>query len=214
MITQYTNLTEQEEKKNRQAKILETLATVFSLFLFLSLFVGGLVMFVSLAPSSDTPVLRAFFFLFVFLFALLMFFASIFVAGLVVSPITKKAEKMRTYPNPSRFDKSALLLRERYGWNEPCVVTKCYDSSDRRFQNRDVCLFCVDNELRLTIDLKHGFSIKEVDLGCYAWSLDELSVELIQGENYLITELKSTDVFFHLGRRAKGYIERIAHAQE
>ena len=69
MITQYTNLTEQEEKKNRQAKILETLATVLSLFLFLSLFVGGLAMFVSFAPSSDTPVLRVFFFLFVFLFA-------------------------------------------------------------------------------------------------------------------------------------------------
>lgn len=99
-------------------------------------------------------------------------------------------------------------MREYYGWKEACIVTKCYDSSDKKFKNRDICIFVVDDELRLTADLKHGFSIRENDLGCYAFKIDEISIAQIQCDNFLITELKSEDTVFHLGYRAKSFIEK------
>ena len=37
------------------------------------------------------------------------------------------------------------------------------------------CLFFADGELRLTADLKHGFSLREKDLGCYALGVEERS---------------------------------------
>ncbi len=106
------------------------------------------------------------------------------------------------------YGESVAPFREYYGWTEPCVVTKCYDSSDKVFAKRDVCIFIADGELRISADLKHGFSFREKDLGCYAFKPDEISVNLINENNILITELKSNEVSFRLGRRAKSFIEK------
>lgn len=99
-------------------------------------------------------------------------------------------------------------LREFYGWKEPCVVTKCYESSDKAFKNHDVCIYVTENELRIAANLKYGFSNREKDLGCYAFAPDEISLTQIQEESFLAAELKAGDIVFRLGRRAKGYIEK------
>ena len=106
------------------------------------------------------------------------------------------------------YGESVAPFREYYGWTEPCVVTKCYDSSDKVFAKRDVCIFVADGELRVCANLKYGFSFREKDLGCYAFKPDEISVNLINENNILITELKSNEVSFRLGRRAKSFIEK------
>ena len=99
-------------------------------------------------------------------------------------------------------------LREYYELQEPCIVTKCYESSDKRFKNHDVCIFVVDDELRITTNLKHGFFHGENDLGCYAFKSDEISLFEQQGEKFLMTELKSGNTVFLLGYRAKAFIEK------
>ena len=135
----------------------------------------------------------------------------VFIFRAVNYPIRWKARKQlgsyTCYPT-YYYGESVAPFREYYGWTEPCIVTKCYNSSDKKFNNRDVCLFIVNDELRITADLKHGFSIKEKDLGCYAFKIEDFSVEQIQGEKFLITKLESEDMFFYLGRRAKSFIER------
>ena len=130
------------------------------------------------------------------------------IIGFVISnPIYKKAQAKLAIHKRIYFDKALISLREFYGWTEPCIVTKCYNSSDEKFKNRDVCIFIVDDELRITADLRHGFSIRENDLGCYSFKIDEFSLEQIQGEKFLITKFESEEVVFYLGRRAKGFIE-------
>lgn len=201
-------LTEEEKKRDRQGKILNLWGTLLSIVVFLAAFGSGLFLIVRI-PVSSHPVLLLLTAAAIFILVIVALLVSVLVASLVSSPIHKKAQKKLVIQKRICFDESILLLRDYYGLTEPCVVTKCYDSVDQKFRNRDVCIFLAHGELRITADLKHGFSIRENDPGCYAFSLaaDEISLELIRGENFLMTELKSGDTVFLLGRRAKGFIE-------
>ncbi len=99
-------------------------------------------------------------------------------------------------------------LREYYGLQEPCIVTKCYDASDKKFKNHDVCIFVVGDELRITTNLKNGFLHEEKDLGCHAFLRDEVTLAKIEGEKFLVAELRAGETTFLLGYRAKGFIEK------
>lgn len=207
MVYQDVELTDEEKKSDRQGKFLNFSGTLLFLVVFIAVFVGSLFLIVQI-PTPKNPFL---FVLVVIAMIMLGFGAllvSVLIGSFVSSPIYKKAQEKLVIQNRNSFDKSIIFLREYYGWTEPCIVTKCYDSSDEKFKNRDVCIFLVDDELRITADLKHGFSTKENDPGCYSFKIDEFSLEQIQGEKFLITKFASNDLVFHLGRRAKGFIEK------
>jgi hypothetical protein len=207
IVTQDVAMTEEEKKNDRQGKILNVCGTVLFLLALIASFVCGCIL-IEKIPLPEHP------FLLILAFAgrlALDLFAVIFavVIGTVVSqPIYKKAQAKLAIRKRIYFDKVLVSLREYYGWAEPCIITKCYDASDKAFIGRDICLFAIDDELRLTADLKHGFSVRENDPGCYAFKVDEFSLEQIQGEKFLITRLESENLVFHLGRRAKGFIEK------
>ena len=207
MVYQDIELTDEEKKSDRQGKFLNFLGTLLFFVVFVAVFVGSLFLIVRISTPQNP-----FLFILVVIVMLILGFGALIVAVLigsfVSSPIHKKAQEKLAIQKRNCFDKSIIFLREYYGWTEPCIVTKCYDSSDERFKNRDVCIFLVGDELRITADLRHGFSIKENDLGCYAFKADEFSLEQFQGEKFLITKFKSEDLVFHLGRRAKGFIEK------
>ncbi len=213
MIIEDVSLTEVEKKRNRQGKLLNFAAIASVSIVFLVVFFGSEFMIAQIPPPQNA---------FLFVLAIIgriiltigVFIVSILLGSLVSSPIFKLAQKKLVFKKIIAFDKSLIFLREYYAWQEPCIVTKCYDSSDKKFKNRDICIFLVDDELRITADLKHGFSIRENDLGCYAFKADDFSLEQIQGEQFLITEFKSRDTVFHLGRRAKGFIEKIFVSKE
>ena len=169
---------------------------------------AGGVFLIGLIPTFENPVLSILLSVVKMMLIVVCLCISALIGSLVSAPISKKAQEKLTFQKRLCFDKALPSWREYYGWTEPCVVTKCYDSSDKKFKNRDVCIFILNDELRITANLKHGFSIREKDLGCYAFKVDEFTVEQIQDEKILITELKSKDLFFRLGRRAKGFIEK------
>ena len=142
-------------------------------------------------------------------FALLsIVFVSIAVSYPIRSKVRRQFGGWVSYKSYHYDEETLKPFREFYGFTESCVVTKCYDSSDKVFANRDVCIFVADGELRVCANLKYGFSFREKDLGCYAFKPDEISVNLINENNILITELKSNEVSFRLGRRAKSFIEK------
>lgn len=106
------------------------------------------------------------------------------------------------------LSKAAAHLREYYDLNEPCLLTKCYDASDEKWKDHDVCIFIAYDELRITTDLKHGFIHGERDLGCYAFRRSEISLSKCTDGKKLIAELRAADAYFMLGYRAKGFIEK------
>ncbi len=207
MVYQDVELTHEEKKSDRQGRFLNFLGTLLFFVVFVAVFVGSLFLIVQI-PTPKNPFL---FVLVVIAMIMLGFGAllvSVLIGSFISSPIYKMAQEKLVIQKRNCFDKSIIFLREYYGWTEPCIVTKCYDSSDEKFKNRDVCIFLVDDELRITADLKHGFSTKENDPGCYSFKIDGFSLEQIQGEKFLITKFASNDLVFHLGRRAKGFIEK------
>lgn len=132
---------------------------------------------------------------------------GLLLGGIVASFIIRKATDCRLISR-NALSKACAHLREYYGIKEPCIVTKCYESSDIRFTNHDVCIFFVDDELRITANIKYGFFHGKKDLGCYSFNADEIVLKKIQGENFLIAELKCGEVVFRMGYRAKSFIEK------
>jgi hypothetical protein len=111
------------------------------------------------------------------------------------------------------FSKACSHLRDYYELKEPYIITKCFDSSNKVFKDHDVCIFVIDDELRITTDLIRGFLYPEKDLGCYSFKKNEIVLTKISNGNHLILELKASDgvsdeVVFLLGYRAKGFIKK------
>ncbi len=132
---------------------------------------------------------------------------SIVIGVLTAAPIWNWAGK-KINSRERLLLKACEHLREYYGLQEPCIVTKCYGASDKKFKNHDVCIFVVGDELRITTNLQNGFVHREKDLGCHAFLRDEISLTKIEGEKFLMAELKAGETVFLLGYRAKGFIEK------
>ena len=207
MVYQDVELTDEEKKSDRQGKILNVCGTILFSLVLIASFVFGCILITKI-PLPENPFLLILAFAGRLALDLFAFVVAVMIGTVISYPIYKKAQAKLAIQKRIYFDKALISLREFYGWTEPCIVTKCYDSSDEKFKNRDVCIFIVDDELRITADLRHGFSIRENDLGCYSFKIDEFSLEQIQGEKFLITKFMSEDLVFDLGRRAKGFIEK------
>ncbi len=136
-----------------------------------------------------------------------------FIVGLIlgvcaVIPVLRKRDTISPDIERSIRAKACDYLRQYYGLQDPCIVTKCYESSEKRFTNKDVCIFVAGEELRITTNLKYGFYHTRNDLGCYAFRADEITLKKVQEEKLLIAELRAGETVFLLGYRAKGFIQR------
>lgn len=100
-------------------------------------------------------------------------------------------------------------LQQHYGFQKPYWVTKCFDCTGRGFRGRDVCLFFVDGELRITGDLHSGYFRPEQDPGCYCLSREETTVRTVQWEERTAMELTAGNVRFLLGIRALPFLEKM-----
>ena len=92
---------------------------------------------------------------------LLLIFGAIIigciVGALASAPIWNRAHTGHRMLKQQLRSDACKNLREHYELQEPCIVPKCYDSSEKRFVNHDVCLFIAGDELRITANLIHGF---------------------------------------------------------
>lgn len=92
-----------------------------------------------------------------------------------------------------------------YGLREPQLVTKCYGSSRKGLENRDVSLCYADGKIKLTNDFRHSF----YDFGCYVFSPEEISFGYLTEGRIVKTELRTENDFFLLGRRAKSFLDKV-----
>ena len=106
------------------------------------------------------------------------------------------------------FSKACEHLRDYYKLQEPYIITKCFDATDKKFQNHDVCIFVVGDELRLTTNIVRGFLYGERDLGCYAFKQEEITLSKQKNGDRLVAELRADNAIFLLGYRAKGFINK------
>ena len=157
-------------------------------------------------------------------FKLAMFFVFIIlavIAGiLAATPFAKLQEKATKELKSIRREhlhgitrKAAEHLREFYGLREPYIVTKCYDSSDSKFKNKDVFIFERDGEIRIMRFLDNVLNLGECDIGCYAFENGEILLSYTEYKGKRATGLAVGETKFTLAARAKPFMEKVQNAE-
>lgn len=203
----YKSLDEYEKTVVRKGKFWRKISNIVTTIVFVLCIVIGFYL-IKLIPQPNDLLGKIFVFIGKAIIGLIMIIVSAVLTFLLTAPLWRKVDSFH-WPTMKKeiFSKACSHLREYYELREPYIVTKCFDAADKKFKNHDVCLFVINDELRITTDLLRGFLYGERDLGCYAFKMNEITISKIEAENHLIAELKAGDAYFLLGYRAKGFIE-------
>lgn len=205
---QYKTLTKDEKRLFRKQNCLRKFSAAVTLIIFLSFIAVGILL-IRAIPQPDSW----FFQLLAVIGKAVIGFVMLIISGILTAGLTAplwiKAESLNLHEMKKEIPSKACgHLRDYYGLREPYIITKCFDSTDKKFQNHDVCIFTIGDELRLTTDLVNGFLYSERDLGCYAFKRKEITLSKQKNGNQLVAELKADNITFMLGYRAKGFIDK------
>ena len=206
---QYKTLTEDEKRTFRREKRWRKFSTIIFLVIYISLVVSGIFLLKSI-PLPSAWFLEILVIVGEVIIGFILLIASSVLTVALTMPLWKKVESFHI-PSIKKeiFSKACKHLRDYYQLQEPYIITKCFDATDKKFVNHDVCIFVVGDELRITTDLVQGFLHGERDLGCYAFKKEEITLSKYNDGNHLIAELKADKIVFLLGYRAKGFINKI-----
>lgn len=200
-------LSAQAEKQHRRAKLLHKVGNFVFGVVFLGTFISLCLLISWITPHAQSVwgiILSALLTVIMGLVALIL---AAIVGAVVASPLWgfwQRSEKeiLRRAQHEACAD-----IRQFYQFNEPFLVTKCYRSSDKRFDRHDVCLFAVDGELRITGNLHYGFFDPKRDLGCYCVTPQEIRLSDAVYKDRPAVELQADGISFLLGQRAQAYIK-------
>ena len=205
---QYKTLTEDEKRTFRKKKRWEKFSTIVTLTIFICCIIAEIFLLKSIPVPNDN-FLEALVIAGKVIVGFILLIVSGGLTAILTTPLWKKVE---TFDIPLMkkeiFSKACKHLRDYYQLQEPYIITKCFEATDKNFQNHDVCIFIVGDELRITTDLVQGFLHGERDLGCYAFKKEEITLSKHNDGNHLIAELKANKIVFLLGYRAKGFINK------
>lgn len=133
---------------------------------------------------------------------------SAIIGCLAAAPLWNVGVKQEKQIQREALQKACDHLRPFYGFREPCLVTKCYRSSDAKWNRHDVCIYIVEDELRITANLQYGFFHPEKDLGCYGLTLQEITMQNGHFRDVPAIELEADGVSFLLSCAARPFIEK------
>ncbi len=201
-------MTEDEKRTFRKEKHWRKVSTIVTLIIYMSWFIAGIFLLKSI-PLPSAWFWEALVIVGEVIVGFILLIACGVLTAALTTPLWKKVESFHI-PSMKKaiFSKACKHLRDYYQLQEPYIITKCYDATDKKFRNHDVCIFVVEDELRITADLVHGFLHGERDLGCYAFKQNEISLGKHQSGNHLVAKLSIDNNIFILGYRAKGFIEQ------
>lgn len=212
IIEHYKSLTKDEKKTFCKERFCRRFATILGIVCYVSSVSVGIYL-LKLIPMPNNSFLDILVMFGKVIAGIAVLIACGFLTYGVCLPLIKKIE---SYNIPTMkkiiFSKACSHLRDYYGLQEPYIITKCFDSSNKAFKDHDVCIFVVNDELRITVDLIRGFLYPDRDLGCYSFKKSEIRLTKIQNGNKLMLELKagnkaSNEVVFLLGYKARRFIE-------
>ena len=210
---QYKTLIEDEKRTFRKKKRWQKFSTIVTLTIFICCIIAEIFLLKSIPVPNDN-----FLEVLVIVGKVIVGFILLIVSGgltaILTTPLWKKVE---TFDIPLMkkevFSKACKHLRDYYQLQEPYIITKCFEATDKNFQNHDVCIFIVGDELRITTDLIQGFLHGERDLGCYAFKTEEFTLLKRNNGKHLVAELRADNTVFLLGYRAKGFIDNFLNSK-
>ncbi|MBO5897749.1 MAG: hypothetical protein J6R04_01930 [Clostridia bacterium] len=204
---QYATLDDEKKKLVRKDRLLRALSR--TLFIVSSVSCGiGLNWLISRIPEPKMLPLTLLAMLGELVLRILSIVVAIAIGALLSIPIAKRVNDSERTVEREVLSRACEHLRAYYGLCEPCLVTKCFDSSNPIFPKHDVCLFFVEGELRLTANLTYGFFHGDKDPGCYAMHANEITLSQVQYGHHTATQLEADGVTFLLGQRALPFIRK------
>lgn len=202
------SLGKDKEKKIKKSRRTQKFLSNLGISLFVILY-GLFIYLLTLIPKPDTTFLAV---IYGIGCALLGIIGLIVCAIIICIPITKLMNRVEyDLPKIQRkfISKACENVREFYGVNEEYLLTKCFNSSDSKFINHDICIFKYNNEIRITTDIINGFINGESDLGCYSIEITELKIYKSDFNNKRTTVLEFADQKFTVGIKAYSFIVKL-----
>lgn len=196
-------------RHRRRAKWLGTLGTVVFWVLFGILGAGQVFLINLIFPDEEGVVWVIVDFVAKGILYGFAFILAAILGAVAAAPLWGKRQKTEKTLLREVLSDACAELRMFYQFQEPFLVTKCYRSSDRRFDRHDVCMFAVGDELRITANLHYGFFDPKRDLGCYCLTRDEIVLSDTQYKDRPAVELQAEGVSFVLAAQAAAYIKKM-----
>jgi len=211
---QYLTLTKYEKRTVRKERLWRRCSSIVAFIIFFSCMFASIYLLKTI-PNPSNQWLGALAIIAKVIAGFVLLIVSGFLTCGITYPLWKKVKSFNIpLMKKEIFSKACEHLRDYYKLQEPYIITKCYDSTDEKFKNHDVCIFVVNDELRITTDLIRGFLHGHRDLGCYIFKQDEIVISKKRENNLLIAELKVENTIFLLGYRAKRFIENSFFSRE
>ena len=205
---QYGDLSTEARRQRHKAERLRKLGTAVFSLLFFVCFIGLVILIHWLWPEEETVFGEILAVLCKISLGFVALIISAIVGAVVAAPLWGRHQNAEKIFMQQTLSRACTALREYYSFQEPFLVTKCYHSSDKRFDRHDVCIFVAEDELRVTANLHYGFFDPKRDLGCYALPRQEIVLRDVQHKDCTAVELQAGDVTFCLGSKAKSFIEK------
>jgi hypothetical protein len=175
--------------------------------------------------EADSVIIKILFFLIIGIVMIALFFVSIIVAGIAAgfsalplwnmeSKAHKQLKSIRREHLHEISSKACEHIVEFYGLREPSITTKCYDSTDVKFKNKDIVIFECGGEIRIIRSFFGSVNLSENDFGCYAFKNREFSVSYTEYKGKRAALLDLGEVKLTLAARAKPFIEKLAKYEE
>ena len=219
-------LDKNERKILRKEKFLLILGSIIlftiglTIFAIVSSFFAGVHL-----PESNIFILKLIFIIIELILKILFFIISIIVAGMAGAFCAwpfwnlehKAYEQLKSIRREHLYEISAKAcdhIVEFYGLREPSITTKCYDSTDAKFKNKDIVIFERDGEIRIIRNFFGSIKLSENDFGCYAFKNGEFSVSYTEYKGKRAATLELDETKFILAARAKPFIEKLAKYEE
>lgn len=202
----HRELSEDAANARRREKRLDKLGTAVFWVVFLAVLSGLQYLIIRFMPESHSAVLQILDWIGDLVLTLFAIVLSAIAGAVAAASLWNRHQKSEKELTRALLSQACGYLRDFYGYREPCLVTKCYQSSDCRYRRHDVCLFVAEGELRITANLQYGFFDPKRDLGCYALTREEIVLSDSQYKDRPAVELRAGELTFQLGQKARDFI--------
>lgn len=204
----YASLGKDEQKKIKRSDRLTKLLSFCGIVFFFCCF-GLCLFFINLIPVPKNGILVILYGILYGLLCIVGFFISIISTLLPFGILNEKIKYDLPRMRRDFISKACEDIRKYYKLNDNYLMTKCFESTNTKFNNHDICIFRYENEIRITTDIVKGFINEKSDLGCYSINFDELKIHKEDYNNKRVTVLQFGKEKFIIGIKAYSHIKKL-----
>lgn len=206
---QYAEVMEQLEKQEKKRRRADKWVAAVSLAVHILVWVAGAFLIIQYVTMELEGLWDAILRMVLFIvLSCAVLLAGPLLGAWAANRLWKRMDRHSKQVSRELKEEGCRRIREFYGFGKPFLVTKCFESTDRKFRRHDVCLFFSDGTLRLSANLYYPMFAPEKDLGCYILEKGEFTLTQVGRGSTAATELRAGDTVFLLGSRAKEWIDR------